>query len=538
MTLTILSKALIILYFIFLFCRCSDPQIEWEKTKELHTTEAYESFIQQYPKSFYINQASEYIIEIEFERVKSINTIASYENFLQQYPTGRYADSANHLLLALYLPIDFETAKSKNTIDGYIQFIDRHPYSPETKIISALLEEVFYTTATSQNTNSLYEDYLSHFPEGYRSQEILKLLEPYLFKLALNKNIMSSYLHYLKYFPADYRSTSIRKRIELLKQIKYPEQKVNSLLWEAESLVSEGFRFDHFILKMFDQWDIISLSILDEPYDFSEDIAYGLLQAKASEESLLSKINDKGYKSADVVYYIKAHQILLTHLSNYIITINHYNRMLSIWKDAIESRQQGNNRYEKEQLNAEIVLYNKSLDHFNKEIVNFNVYLDLFYEKMQSFSAFLPLEELSKYSYSKKTKSAEVKIQSTAFIYPLEEALSLIISSKMEMGLILLEAIGQIKIAYLAVLLVSQENDYRALEKFDILQEDLEDYYEFVKKKINEFDIAPSINGELESTLYLYRFSEGIFDYSIRKNVEEYYNTQAIEDIMILFKRF
>ena len=201
---------------------------------------------------------------------------------------------------------------------------------------------------------------------------------------------------------------------------------------------------------------------------------------------------------------------------------------MGIWKDELEKKR---NRYSRSKFNKEIDSYNESLKRFNKQIGVFNKYIDLFHEKMRPFSALLPLEELRKYSYSKNTKRAEVNIQSSAFIYPLAVALSLLSSSKVEIGSILLEAIGQIKIAYLGVLLFSQEDDYSAIGKFKILREDLKEYYKFVEKSINSFNVKHSIHWGLRETLDLYRYSMGIFNSSINRKVKEYYNAQTLEDI-------
>jgi outer membrane protein assembly factor BamD (BamD/ComL family) len=505
--------------------------IDYEKAKTANTIEAYKDFLERYPPSQYTDQAREKIVELEYQEATAENTLESYKDFLEKLPQGtwssKYADLARAKLLELSLPIDYEKAKTANTIEAYKAFVNRHPNSVKTNEIRSLLEKLLYKSVISQKTISAYQDYLTYFPTGYRSQEILILLEPKLYTRTLDENTTYACESYLGYFPTGYNADRIRDRLALLQQAAYSENQAESIIFDERSKDYTGSEQSKFL----DTYTIV--------HDIDED-KY-LYQARRSEEYILSKINDRGYVPSDVCYYTKANQLLLTHLSNFLITIYINKKILDVLYKELESKQYRiHSKSELDEYNTIVEVHNKLLKDFNKRIDQFNRATKLFYDKIQPFSALLPLEKLNRYTYSSgNIKRAEAHLRSerkTATVYVLEAALSLLSSGKVKCGLILLESIGQIKIAYLGILLMNLDNDMYARQKFEILQEDLNNYYKFVAETtvMHEYQI----HNELRRTLDQYRYNRGIFDSYVFTRLEEYYKSKTLADMSKALKRY
>ncbi len=248
----------------------------------------------------------------------------------------------------------------------------------------------------------------------------------------------------------------------------------------------------------------------------------------------------------DVYYFTKTNQILLTHLSNFLISFYNEKKFLEIVGKDINGLVQFTlklNSNNSANDNNAIKAYNEMLDDYKERIDEFNNRIEIFYEKDQPFAALLPLKELNRYEYSLNTQSAKINIQ-TIPIFVLADALNLLISGKVKEGSILLDAVGKIKIAYLGVLLISFENDRYAEKKFEILQRDLIEYYAFVDKILWgcewQLDMRLHIDRSeipnyVEERLNQYERSEGIFKYGIYKELDRYYNSETLEDYFKYF---
>lgn len=279
------------------------------------------------------------------------------------------------------------------------------------------------------------------------------------------------------------------------------------------------------------------------------------LEAEKSEDHLLSRIINSRATPMDVYYFTKTNQVLLTHLSNFLISFYDEKKFLELLKEDLNEQREDLNdghfslnilRYNKKEVdyhkilvdgyNAIVEMYNSILDRHKERIDELNDCIEIFHKKIQPFTALLPLEELSRYEYSLEDRErAQIDIQAVP-IFVFSDALKLLESGKVEEGSILLDAVGEIKIAYLGVLLISFESDNYAKEKFEVLQRDLIEYYGFVDEILREFDVHPyEITDYVRERLNHYYISKGIFNkgtYGIYKELDRYYNTKTLDDYL------
>lgn len=202
--------------------------------------DVYEEYIIKHPYGRYVeiakmqieiikNQSKNNISNSElqlFEKAKKLNTINAYQNYLNSYPKGIYVEIATKQIEILKNKgtdnkIDSETrafrlAKNAGTKDAYQRYIDKYPDGKYVQLAQEqidkltnkkprLNEEEAFTIAQENNTIEAYKDYLTKYPNGrYKNKaletiEILKEEKAYL--QALNINKVRAYESYLEHYP-------------------------------------------------------------------------------------------------------------------------------------------------------------------------------------------------------------------------------------------------------------------------------------------------------------------------------------------------
>jgi hypothetical protein len=140
--------------------------------KEKNTTEAYETYLNEFPNSKYSEQAKAELNKIRqshdrFKQAQEQNTIEAYKKFLIDFPNSIYSDKAKDALENLgitYRDFRFQHAIEQNTIQAYEDFLRDYP---NTYPITQYLEKLYFEQAKEQNTIQAYEDFLKKYPYGY-----------------------------------------------------------------------------------------------------------------------------------------------------------------------------------------------------------------------------------------------------------------------------------------------------------------------------------------------------------------------------------
>ncbi len=77
---------------------CSRQQSDWQKTRELNTTDSYEQFLKKYPSGEFTSQAQARVKELyeerDWQKARDADTPEAYQAFLKQYPEGKWTEEA------------------------------------------------------------------------------------------------------------------------------------------------------------------------------------------------------------------------------------------------------------------------------------------------------------------------------------------------------------------------------------------------------------------------------------------------------------
>jgi cell division protein FtsN len=77
---------------------CSRQQSDWQKTREVNSTDAYEQFLKKYPSGEFTAQAQARLKEMyeerDWQKARDADTPEAYQAFLKQYPEGKWTEEA------------------------------------------------------------------------------------------------------------------------------------------------------------------------------------------------------------------------------------------------------------------------------------------------------------------------------------------------------------------------------------------------------------------------------------------------------------
>jgi hypothetical protein len=168
-------------------------------------------------------------------------------------------------------------------------------------------------------------------------------------------------------------------------------------------------------------------------------------------------------------------------------------------------------------LSASVTLRNAVAEEHNAFLPRHKAAINRLDELLQAYGALLPLDELSRYDYrSKGAERSKVQrdlVGKTVVLYPVNDALSLLADGQGLRAMYLLHSIGQVKIAYLGLLLLDTQNDrYAQSQKISIMRSDIVAYYAFLNYLIQEWNIqGTEIPERTQHMLKLWRESKGVF---------------------------
>jgi len=148
-----MKKKLIVLICLFLILGCGKEKELFEKTEKTNTIEAYEAFLQKYPKSKYKPQIDSILVELAYEQAILINTIEAFENYQQKYPASKYSADINARIE--WIKIDENPNKAT-----YEEYIKNNPDSRYVNKAKLRIKQLDFWEAT-QNTRKNFQKLLS-----------------------------------------------------------------------------------------------------------------------------------------------------------------------------------------------------------------------------------------------------------------------------------------------------------------------------------------------------------------------------------------
>lgn len=136
----------IALLLLFLLVGCATTTSVWHKTQQLNTIEAYEKFLQKYPRSKFTAEANRQIERLTWDASQRRNTIEAYQDFLRKYPQSEFTTEAGNRVQRLQAEDELKRMLETAKIPLQIQeLLETHPDMAESilpKLEQAILQEI------------------------------------------------------------------------------------------------------------------------------------------------------------------------------------------------------------------------------------------------------------------------------------------------------------------------------------------------------------------------------------------------------------
>lgn len=484
------------------------------------------------------------------------------------------------VIAACFLPgirdeLSWRWASRKNQPENYLKYLQSWPSGRHITQAKTIYDERSWqkveknleSTFDETEQISTLEDYVRKFPGGTYVKQAKEKIEDIVWGKTKIENENNAYQQYIRSYPAGRFATEARGMIAKIDRVEALYQLAHGICdsdpKQAQLYIKQAYNIythfprgeEEFFTRFSDDETLgkvfpapIPPMDADRPKNFLGTYSISLLEfndyglredAETSREDLLLKVRCNRATAMDDYAYVKTNQVLLTHLSNAIISCYNMKKLLEAWGKSLNEKQMLASVTEEplavRDYNDEVIDYNKSRGSYNEIVRDLNNRLEFFFKKAEPFAALLPLDELNRFEYSSHAHEARASIQS-APIFVLDDALKLLRSGKVSEGAVLLDAVGEIKIAYLGVLLTNLEEDDHAETKFRILQEDLCKYYEFVDSSLYALSVdRDKVPDFVNARIVLYRNSCGIFGFGIYRELDQYYQGRGREDFAKLF---
>lgn len=149
---------------------CSEALKEAEA---VNTEEAYNNFLQTYPKAVpsLQRQAKGHLSHLAFEKAVERNTVGAYDFYIEQYPNGQDVQEA----IQLRNTLAYQIAKEKNTLESYRTFIETYPESTDVPDAWQQIYALALRRAQAAGTEEAINQYIETYPESpYAQQELAK----------------------------------------------------------------------------------------------------------------------------------------------------------------------------------------------------------------------------------------------------------------------------------------------------------------------------------------------------------------------------
>jgi hypothetical protein len=194
--------------------------------------------------------------------------------------------------------------------------------------------------------------------------------------------------------------------------------------------------------------------------------------------------------------------------------------------------------------------YQDAVENYNRNVPELQPTMEIANERIKTFAGLLPLEELSRYEDSSINTGRDNAVlesdRRTVTISVLADAMNLIESGEVEKGTELLDAVGQIKIAFLGFLLINGSDQslrfgeslssFLNQRKVDVLQRDIEEYYQFVQRYVNaNGSVAGACRPGLKLRLADCQMRDGVFRRDLGSDMSRFWSSLNARAARMMF---
>lgn len=166
-------------------------------SEKLNTSEAYLSFLKNYPATKYTSTCMQRIYSLEYSATQKQNSSKAYLDFISKYPDAPQTQDAKKFVMES----DYQLTLRVKTTDAMERFIKKYPSSTEASNLRLLMEKSAYEQAIQLKSVEVFDTYLMNYPNGNRNQEITNLRDSLAFEMAKQKNTTEAYFNFLALYP-------------------------------------------------------------------------------------------------------------------------------------------------------------------------------------------------------------------------------------------------------------------------------------------------------------------------------------------------
>ena len=134
-------------------------EVAFQNAQSTNSVEAYQQFIDTYPRANQVILAVELRNQLAFEEALAINEIESYNAFIKAYPRAEQVAEATSKIHS----IAFENAKEANTSEAFQYFIKTYYSSQQIGEAKRLYEQCLYTETTIAGQWNSYKKYIDTY---------------------------------------------------------------------------------------------------------------------------------------------------------------------------------------------------------------------------------------------------------------------------------------------------------------------------------------------------------------------------------------
>jgi TolA-binding protein len=186
---------------------CTESKIETEKasieqiafaiTKKENNVAAFQSYIDNYPKSIYRDEALTMRDAKAWQDALKFNSINAFQAFISQFPNAVQVEDARSRMLELA----WNNALLVDEIEAYQAFINTYPEAPQVGEAQTKMVELEYQQAVALNSSDVFESFIQKYPQSVQASLLLKKDENNAYQNAIQFEKLELCNQYLECYP-------------------------------------------------------------------------------------------------------------------------------------------------------------------------------------------------------------------------------------------------------------------------------------------------------------------------------------------------
>lgn len=172
-------------------------KVAFEAADKLRTVEAYQTFIEKYPRAQQRSLAVKRRNSVAFQLAERANTVESFQSFMDSYPTADEVPEAERRRDELA----FDIAAAKNTIESYEDFVSRYPRAADRSKAIGRIHALAYAAALKMNTVGGFDDFMSRYPSSTEYPMAVARRNALAFAEAVRQNTVEGFEAFMNSYP-------------------------------------------------------------------------------------------------------------------------------------------------------------------------------------------------------------------------------------------------------------------------------------------------------------------------------------------------